>query len=109
MCIAVLAHPYTLILNRSISMYIIYKTTNLINGKFYIGKTSTEKLSAAKSGKDPWNKGIKTGVVTAGCFSKGNVPWNKGKPQARYTCTKCGYESASKGHHTRWHVPKCNS
>lgn len=26
----------------------------------------------------PWNKGIKTGVATGGCFKKGNEPWNKG-------------------------------
>jgi predicted Fe-S protein YdhL (DUF1289 family) len=33
----------------------------------------------AKRGITAWNKGIKTGIRTAGCFKKGNEPWNKNK------------------------------
>ncbi len=28
---------------------------------------------------EPWNKGIKTGIVTDGAFKKGQKAWNKGK------------------------------
>jgi len=38
------------------------------------------KMSKAKENYVPWNAGMKTGIVTAGAFKKGNTPWNVGKP-----------------------------
>lgn len=40
----------------------------------------TQKMRDAKVDYIPWNKGIKTGIKTSGCFEKGNKPWNTGKP-----------------------------
>ena len=37
------------------------------NGRIEISETTRQKMSAAKQGKIPWNKGV-----------KGSVPWNKG-------------------------------
>lgn len=46
MSLEVRKHPGTLTLRRAISMvFIIYKTTNLVNGKFYIGKHNQSKKS----------------------------------------------------------------
>ena len=36
-----------------------------------------------------WNKGIKTGIVSSSCFSKGNIPYNKNKRTAHF-CKNCG-------------------
>ena len=42
-------------------------------------KLGTEPWNKGKSGSQiAWNKGIKTGVKTEGCFKKGGTPWNKG-------------------------------
>ena len=38
-----------------------------------------KNMSLAKQDYIPWNAGIKTGIITNGCFEKGNIPWNKGK------------------------------
>jgi 5-methylcytosine-specific restriction endonuclease McrA len=35
----------------------------------------------------PWNKGIKTGIITGG-FEKGNLPWNKGISHSEETKRK---------------------
>ncbi len=66
-------------------------------------------LSCAKIGKDPWNKGVKTGLVPSNVFKKGHKPWNwkgddvgyaslhswvrrhKGKPN---DCKKCGKDKS---------------
>jgi hypothetical protein len=38
-----------------------------------------KNMSLAKQDYIPWNAGVKTGIITKGCFTEGNTPWNKGK------------------------------
>ncbi len=49
--------------------------------KSHTGKTVSDetrrKMSEARKGRKPWNKGLKTGIVTDGAFKKGHVPHNK--------------------------------
>lgn len=52
-------------------MYYIYRTTNLINGKTYIGQHETSDML-----NDSY---IGSGKLIKRAFQKGHVPWNKGK------------------------------
>jgi hypothetical protein len=46
------------------------------------------KHSERMMGKPAWNKGLKTGIKTSGCFQAGHEPWNKGKPWSPETKQK---------------------
>lgn len=60
------------------------------DGLINLSDESRDKMSDAKKGKAPWNKGIKTGLVpwnknlkgymssNITSFNKGNIPWNVG-------------------------------
>lgn len=60
------------------------------DGLINLSDESREKMSDAKKGKAPWNKGIKTGLApwnknlksymgsNKTSFKKGNIPWNVG-------------------------------
>lgn len=66
-------------------MYTIYRITNRIDGKFYIG---------VSVGNIPWNKG-----------NKGNIPWNKGLKGAQRPWNKnvkIGPEAALKAWQTKY-------
>lgn len=99
--------------------FVIYETVNIINGKKYRGCHVTEDLDdgylgsgvlfkkALKKyakqehhlkGKDPWNKGLKTGKKS----------WNSGlKIEKNITCPHCGKLGASMANMKRWHFDNC--
>ena len=84
-------------------MYYIYRITNNVNGKTYIGKRRSEetkkkisraitgqkfsdehkkKIAEAHKGKTPWNKDKHLSEETRKKMvesHKGQTPWNKGK------------------------------
>ena len=37
------------------------------------------KKAGSSAGRDPWNKGKKTGIRNSGNWQKGNIPWAKGR------------------------------
>jgi hypothetical protein len=60
--------------------------TSLVKARAVIGPEALAKMSAARMGYTPWNKGKKASAEARAAMSaarKGRIPWNKGAGKAR--------------------------
>jgi hypothetical protein len=65
-----------------------------------ISEETRLKMSKARLGKVPWNKGKKTGIVPKTAFKNGHKPWfagTKGVKKAPKTAFKKGHQAWHKG------------
>mgnify|MGYP003704755201 CR=1 FL=1 len=77
---------------------ILINLTNGGEGTYGVIRTEEykRKMSKAKKGKAPWNKGKKGS----------QVPWNKGIERPKKVCPHCG-KSGGDGNMQRWHFDNC--
>src|SRR3990167_3898529 len=59
--------------------------------------------SCARLGKEPWNKGLRTGIIPTSIFKIGSVPWNKDKKGLQVPWNKnVKFEAIRGKNHWNW-------